>query len=150
METGKRVRRENKKLLARTAKAAAVDDAPDARAIPKVPPFAADLNDWAKRMAIEVRELAALKNRMELESHAAVDPLELKGRLTRAETGEPPDVRPPDYHMQFAMLFQKLENTEQKIQELRDACAHLQQRFDPSELFVSKPLSRSHFEERGA
>jgi hypothetical protein len=125
MEAGERVRRENKKLLAKAAQTGAVDDVPDAKAIPKVAPFAADLNDWARRMTIEVRELTALRNRMEVESAAPINSLELKNRLTQAEPADASEVR-PDYHMQFAMLFQKLENTEQKIQELDEACARFQ------------------------
>jgi hypothetical protein len=33
---------------------------------------------------------------------------------------------PQDYHIQFAMLFQKLENAEQKIRELGEKCGRLQ------------------------
>jgi hypothetical protein len=94
--------------------------------VPNLLPFAADLNDWQRRVAVEVRELTALKTKMEVESHPTVDPSDLTNRTRQAEPGETPEVRPPDYHMQFAMLFQKLENTEQKIQQCQETIDQLQ------------------------
>jgi hypothetical protein len=91
----------------------------------RLPPVAADLHDWGRRMGAEIRELHGLISTWEVEARPAVTADDVIARLEK-EDARPAEDLPPDYHMQFAILFQKLENTEQKIKDLADRCGRFQ------------------------
>lgn len=83
------------------------------------PPFATDLNDWNQRISIEIKEFNSLKEDISNVEKFEVNYETLYRQITDSAMNGT-DVKGPDYHMQFAMLFQKLENAEQKIKELEE------------------------------
>lgn len=83
------------------------------------PPFATDLNDWNQRISIEIKEFNSLKEDISNVEKFEVNYETLYLQITDSAMNGT-DVKGPDYHMQFAMLFQKLENAEQKIKELEE------------------------------
>lgn len=83
------------------------------------PPFATDLNDWNQRISVEIKEFNSLKEDISKIDRFDVNIDSLYRQITDSSLNGT-DVKSPDYHMQFAMLFQKLENAEQKIRELEE------------------------------
>lgn len=83
------------------------------------PPFASDLNDWNQRISIEIKEFNSLKEEIANIEKFDINIDSLYNRITDSSLNGT-DIKGPDYHMQFAMLFQKLENAEQKIKELEE------------------------------
>ncbi|KAK8852378.1 hypothetical protein M9Y10_017352 [Tritrichomonas musculus] len=83
------------------------------------PPFATDLNDWNQRISSEIKELSTLRENISTVEKFEVNLDSLYRQITDSSLNGT-DIKGPDYHMQFAMLFQKLENAEQKIKELEE------------------------------
>ena len=92
----------------------------------KLPPRATDLANYSKRVSAEVKKLIELKEMILSEEHQEISTVEAFQRIEQIEVVEYGSEPPDDYHMQLAMLFQKLENAEQKIRELDDKTEMLQ------------------------
>ena len=124
---GKEATEMNKKVIPKqTLKAKKKAEATAAAAAEKAklqektpPPFATDLSDFTQRMNAEMKELSALKDDLLSDSYPDLNTEYLFQLLTDPGLNGT-DTKGPDYHMQFAMLFQKLENAEQKIKELEE------------------------------
>jgi hypothetical protein len=66
----------------------------------------------------EMAQLAALRSKIGVEASGFEVQITDEPRLNLEQPQEDEGSHPPDYHLQFAMLFQKLDNMERKIREL--------------------------------
>ncbi|OHT03539.1 hypothetical protein TRFO_29094 [Tritrichomonas foetus] len=115
VEFGKETVEINRKTISRKQKPKAVQENPEK----PPPPFAADLSEWTQRINTEIKELASLKEEVFADEHREINVEGLYDVLVDPALNGT-DVKGPDYHMQFAMLFQKLENAELKIKDLEE------------------------------
>jgi hypothetical protein len=86
----------------------------------RIPPFAQDLLDFKKRMNAEFQVLSTLKGHLARIQER--DEGEVSGIHKRFVESimDDEEIAVPDYHMQFAVLFQKLESAERNVVELAE------------------------------
>lgn len=84
----------------------------------KAPPHAADLENFEARINAEVKELEAFSDFMFHDFKVEVDVANSMKMLDGFDVVV--DEQAPDFHLNLAMMFQKLEDAEQRIQELSE------------------------------
>ena len=112
---------ENRKTLPKTVKPVRSKPVKEEKA----PPKATDLANYSKRVNMEVKKFAELKDMIMDDEREEVNATEAFARMEDIQA-EAFENQPLDYHMQLAMLFQKLENAEKKIRELDEKTDILQ------------------------
>lgn len=112
---------ENRKILPKTVRPVRTKPVKEEKA----PPKATDLANYAKRVSLEVKKFTELKEMIIDDERVEVDAREAFARMEDIQAASFEN-QPIDYHMQLAMLFQKLENAEKKIRELDEKTDLLQ------------------------
>lgn len=115
IDYGKEITENNKKTLPKTIRKKKIIT--DQIKLP--PPFATDINNFSQRINSELKELTILQDEINDFQKCELDFDTLYTKLANPQlNGTEP--QGPDYHLQFAMLFQKLDNADQKIKELEE------------------------------
>jgi uncharacterized protein YnzC (UPF0291/DUF896 family) len=120
---GKKVQSDNRTVLPLIPKQKPpVEEEPEWRP----PPTAVDLKEWSRRVNSESRELTALQNRIAVDERESIDVRESFEKIAATELQVAEAGAGADYHLQFAMLFQKMDDAEVKIREVEERADALQ------------------------